>query len=762
MLNQPTSPWTNELAPTEPGWDVDHNPRFRLSLIWIVMVLPVLIIAVRLGQLQLALEEGFASAFSLTHEELEEIPARDGRIIAADGTVLADDVREYDVAIHYQSILDPPDDGWLTGKAKERLSKKEKKDKQKVAEEKQRLFAENEQRWQRLAELTERPLEELLDARQLVQKRVERIKSSVERRFRERQERLSAKTDKSSESDNSSWTTIWTRLREQLEESEERATGPRLVAEETRYHTVITGITADVKAELEAHQSLYPQLQVVVRTRRTYPLREFASHVIGFRKPITAEQLAERRETYPDGDPQDYRLGDSYGLDGVERTYDATLKGVRGQRKLIKNRRGEIIDSQVVREPRHGADVSLTIVADLQRLSEELLAKSLTATNEGAVDPESTHVGGRQVTCPQGGCIVAIDVNTGAVVAAASAPNFDLNLMVNPDAEAWQELISDRRSPLISRITKYPLPPGSVFKPITAAAAVESGTMHPGEVLACRGYLDRPDQPNRCLIFIHNHVGHGEINMADALCRSCNVYFYTAARRMGPQTLVDWARRFGIGQPTGIDLPTESAGRLPSPDQPQGQTNSRTKWKQADTLGLAIGQSTLEVTPLQMARMMAAIANDGFLVTPHLVGRSGPTSMIQQDDSQSKIPKPESKAIPGLHQGTLDAIREGLVMVVHDPRGTGYKTVRMKELTIAGKTGTAQTNGVDHAWFAGYVPAERPRYAFAVVLQNGGGGGKIAGPVAHQFVKGMIDAGLISKVTHVAETRVRKSKTAAE
>ena len=762
MLNRPTSPWTNELHPTEPGWDVDHNPRFRLSLIWIVLVIPVFVIAARLGQLQLALEEGFASAFSLTREELEEIPARDGRIIAADGTVLADDVREYDVAVHYQSILDPPDDGWLTGKAKERLNKKEKSDKRRVAEEKQRVFAENELRWQRLADLTERPIGDLLDARQQVQKRVERVRASVERRFRERQEKLDAKNEEEPDESATSWTSMWKRLRERLEESEERTTGPRLVAEETRYHTVVTGITADMKAELEAHQSLYPQLRITIRTRRTYPQKEFASHVIGYRKPITAEQLVERRAIYPEGDPQDYRLGDSYGLDGIERTYDATLKGTRGQRKLIKNRRGEIVDTQIVREPRHGADVSLTIAADLQRVSEELLSKALTATNEGAIDPESTHVGGRQVTCPQGGCIVAIDVHTGAVVAAASAPSFDLNLMVTTNAEAWNDLISDRRSPLISRITKYPLPPGSVFKPITAAAAVESGTMHPGDMLACRGYLDRPDQPHRCLIFIHNHVGHGDINMADALCRSCNVYFYTAARRMGAVALVDWARRFGIGQPTGIDLPTESPGRLPSPDQPQGAGQPRTRWKPADTLGLAIGQSTLEVTPLQMARMMAAIANDGFLVTPHLVGRSGPTSLMERDESQSAVPQPESIPIAGLHQGTLDAIREGLVMVVHDPHGTGYKTVRMKELTIAGKTGTAQTNGIDHAWFAGYVPAERPRYAFAVVLQNGGGGGKVAGPIAHQFVKGLIDAGLVTKATHVAETRPRKSKVASE
>ena len=161
------------------------------------------------------------------------------------------------------------------------------------------------------------------------------------------------------------------------------------------------------------------------------------------------------------------------------------------------------------------------------------------------------------------------------------------------------------------------LPPGSVFKVISAVAAIESGAMPPDVPFPCLGYLDSPEKRHRCYTFLHQHAGHGDVTLVDALCRSCNVYFFTAARRMGPETLVEWARQFGIGQPTGLDLPSEEAGRLPAPD------TQRTPWKPGDTLDLAIGQSKLEVTPMQMARVIAAVANNGYLVTPHLAANSG-------------------------------------------------------------------------------------------------------------------------------------------
>jgi penicillin-binding protein 2 len=177
---------------------------------------------------------------------------------------------------------------------------------------------------------------------------------------------------------------------------------------------------------------------------------------------------------------------------------------------------------------------------------------------------------------------------------------------------------------------------------------------------------------------------------------------------------------------------------------------NRRRWHPADTLGLAIGQADLLVTPLQMARVMAAIANGGQLVTPHFAGEAGPVAMSDAPSFRAIFPHPDPQQIPDLHPATLAQIRNGLDMVVNHPAGTAFKSVHMKEVNIAGKTGTAESGGSDHAWFAGYVPAEQPRVAFVVVLEHGGSGGKAAGPVAKNFVKCLLDLGLLTPSTDLA------------
>ncbi len=755
MFNRLTSIWS-EQSPAHGNWhDLDRNPQGRLILLWLAMLLPILVIGGRVAQLQLGLKDDFAAAFSLTTETVEEIPARDGRIFAADGTsILAGDVQRYDVAVHYPAIVDTPDDRWITSKAKPRLSKRDRRDKAKVAAEKQKVIAENEQLWTKLAGLTNRPVNELMESRKREQERVERIKKSVERRHFERHSEVETTAEPDRAQFDSLWFAVWQRIQQALTEPPERYQGPRLITEELEYCPVITDITADMRDEIEAHPDRYPYTRILVSTRRTYPQGELASHLIGARRPLSVEEIEKRKHAFPGGDPQDYRVGDSRGLFGLERSYDILLKGVRGQRAIVKNRRGEIVDTRIVRDPQHGRDLVLTLDIDVQRRSEQLLDKALKhVTLVREVDTESTRVARREPTCPKGGCIVALDVHTGAILAAATAPRYDLNMYVSPDSELWDDAMLDKRSPLFSRVTDMGLPPGSVFKVISAVASIESGTMPASALFHCQGYLDRPSD-HRCYSFLHQKVGHNDVTLADALCRSCNVYFFAAARRMGPQPIVDWARQFGIGQRTGIDLPSESTGHLPSPDLTVGKR--RSSWKPGDTLGLAIGQSSLEVTPLQMARVMAAIANDGYLVSPHLARHSGPAVMSESESSRNLLNPSELRPIHGLHRETLDHVREGLTMVVHDPRGTAYKTVRMKEVTIAGKTGTAQTSGDDHAWFAGYVPAERPKIAFVVVLEHGGGGGKAAGPLAHDFVKALIERKLIETSADVAAGQVQQ------
>jgi penicillin-binding protein 2 len=234
------------------------------------------------------------------------------------------------------------------------------------------------------------------------------------------------------------------------------------------------------------------------------------------------------------------------------------------------------------------------------------------------------------------------------------------------------------------------------------------------------------------------------MTLSDALAQSCNVYFFHHADRLGPDALTSWASRFGFGEPTGVDLPGEASGTLPTPGtirQIEGHA-----WRSGDTRLLSIGQGSLQATPLQVVRMMAAVANGGRLVTPHLVSRlelpalaHGRSAADLPDPAGDPIHVDPPRPIPGLHASTLAEIREGLQRVVADPCGTAHGTVHLESIAIAGKTGTAETGTgrAEHAWFAGYVPAERPKLAFVIVLEHAGDAAQAAGPVAKRLVRQM-------------------------
>lgn len=743
MLNRLSNLWTDDADHSHP-WNPDRTPTLRLAMMWIGILLPMVAIILRMAQLQIVLQDDFVSGFEQTYEVFEDIPARQGRILAADGSVLAGEEERYDLQMNYRLIQQPADERWLRGEARRNLDRKERKDSQKVEAEEQRVLNRREELWAAVSKLTQRDAQELADTRIAIQQRIAQMKEDVIRKRGEREARKAADPP-STETAGTGLRAIWNRVRKELTEPPTRSLDSEPLVEEVSCHTIVAGVNSDVRAEIEAHPERYPGLQIAVQTRRVYPQGELGSHLVGSRTPLSADEVRQRRQA--DASSLD-RIGDSIGRNGLERKYDAHLRGARGQRRLLKNRRGDVITSEVLREPRHGRDLVLTLDVDVQRRAEQLLDEALmTVTAADTVDDEATHLPTGQPTCPKGGCIVAVDVYSGAVLAAASAPRFDLNLLTHPDREQWNDLMADPRKPMFSRVTHMKVAPGSVFKVISAVASLESGTVNPDVPIPCRGYLDRPDQ-HRCAIYRNHKVGHGDMLLADALCRSCNVYFFAAARRMGPQPLVDWATRFGFGQRTGIDLPSEEAGHLPSPDeQVQGH---RRRWYPGDTLGLAIGQADLEVTPLQMVRAMAAVANGGQLVTPHLAGETGPVSLGESPSFRPTFSHPEPQPIQGLHSETLAHIREGLEMVVNHPGGTAYKTAKLKDVRMAGKTGTAETGGVDHAWFAGYVPSEQPRVAFVVVLEHGGSGGKSAGPVARQFVSRLLELGLVTPTTNLA------------
>jgi penicillin-binding protein 2 len=448
------------------------------------------------------------------------------------------------------------------------------------------------------------------------------------------------------------------------------------------------------------------------------------------------------------------------GRMGVERQYEATLRGHRGVAVESADHSGHVLTSYHPEEPVPGRDVVLTLDVALQRTAEELLQS---ASERRAITSGFTE--------SSGGAIIVMDIRDGAILAAASAPRFDPNLFVRGQTEDRARLLADKTQPLFNRVCSMALPPGSTFKVLTAVALMESAAVDPDEPFVCQGYLHQPDR-QRCQIYVRQGVGHGEVSLADALSVSCNVYFFHFAAQMGPRPLVDWAERFGFGRPTGIDLPGEAAGTLPSPESigrgrrtspsnanhdgksPPETSSVPVSWRSADTQSMAIGQGSLTTTPLQIVRMMAAVANGGRLVTPHVLERveqqradrelgDKPTS--PPDNGSQTIHVPPPRLIPALQQKTLRAVRDGLRRVVADANGTAHATVYLESIAIAGKTGTAET-GEDrpsHAWFAGYAPADEPKLAFVVVLEHAGEAATASGPLAKRLVVRMDQMGLL-------------------
>lgn len=738
MFNQPT----HNFHHTEPAgeWSLDRRPGFRLMWLFVGIAIPIGVIAFRMGRLQVALPERFIERFERTTTTTERIAARNGRILGSDGRVLAADRRSFRLEVQYRWLEDPPDERWLRREALSRLDRRQRRDPERVGQAKADVLRRRADLWRQLATMTATSPAELAKQRQAIQTRVQRIVASVIERRKSRER--SASPQKKRPADVPLVRKIWSKLRRELTTSPHRGRlDPVIVKEELDYHEFDVTVNLRAAAELESQPARFPGVRIRAISDRIYPQAALAAHVVGVRLPVREDEL-NRQRSISGGDVPKIEPGDLVGKSGIESTYDSLLRGSGGTRETIHSRRGEQLESKLTIPPTTGRDVVLTLNLKLQAHIEEILKRVL-ETN--AARPSGSHDDG---TRSAGAAVVVLDVRTGAVLASVSAPSFVLADAAHPTPERWQQLLNDPRRPFFNRVTQMQIPPGSVFKAVSAVAMLEHNAVNPDAEFHCQGYLSRPDQ-HRCYVYRHFGVGHGGIGLNDAIAKSCNVYFFRGAQRLGAEPLVDWAARFGIGRATGIDLPGERTGNLPLPPSkrqdivladwsPQPRKTKSPPWYPGDTLGLAIGQSWLTVTPLQIARMMAAIANGGELVTPHLVARIGPVAGA--GTRQPVVNAPAPRKIGGIAPDTLARIREGLERVVNHPGGTGYKSVRHEQIRIAGKTGTAEVGGdkLDHAWFAGYAPAHQPKVAFAVVLEHGGSGGKAAGPVAKQVVSAML------------------------
>lgn len=453
---------------------------------------------------------------------------------------------------------------------------------------------------------------------------------------------------------------------------------PLLAWEDVDFRTV---------AYLSEWGELLPGVAVLPMPRRVYPNGALAAHLLGYVGSTQPED---------DGRTWHYRLPDPHGRAGLEARYDALLSGVNGEELLRVDSRGYTRERWSSTPARAGTDLTLTLDLALQRAAEEALA-------------------GRP------GAVVALDPRNGDVLALASAPAYDLNAFIPGIASAdWKALLGNPDKPLINRAIQAQYAPGSVFKPFVALAALGLG-FDPDTLYACTGIYTDHRQRLRCA----NRYGHGELDLRQALMRSCNPYFCHIGDQIGYAAIAAVAEQAGFGARTGLDLPGEAGGHLPTPEWKLRRFGQQ--WGIADTVQCSIGQGFLTATPLQVAHATAAIASGGALYRPRLVA-FGKT----RGDLQRRLP---------WSAADLAVVVEGMRMAVR--AGTG-QTMQVEGVDVAGKTGTAEY--IDrgrrrkHAWSVAFAPADAPTIVVCAMLDNGVGGGRDAGPIVQKVLSAHLHA----------------------
>lgn len=463
-----------------------------------------------------------------------------------------------------------------------------------------------------------------------------------------------------------------------------------------------TDVSRETVFELEENK---PELSGVVskiRAMRYYPFGKVASHILGYLGRISADEYKNQEEDRYDRDAW-------LGRGGIEKSFEGTLRGMDGGKQVEVNSLGRHLKIISEKHPVAGHNVNLTIDA---RLQEEI----------------SRVLGGRK------GAAVLLDIERGEVLAMVSKPEFDPNVFVMPEeGETRLNLFKDKEDvPLLNRGIGAEFPPGSVFKLVTALAALETGKITPETRFFCPGRfrVSAYSRPFKCW----KETGHGSVNLYQAIERSCNVYFYHLGARIGVSNLARYSHELGFGDLVQLELTNIAEGLVP--DEKWKQEHFKQEWYQGETLNFAIGQGYLLVTPLQVARLIGLLATEG--VMPQV-------TVIQDEKPQERINMHQ------VHAKNIRTIKEAMLRVVQSDFGTA-KLARVEFMEVAGKTGTAQVpHGKEaHSWFSGFFPYDHPKYALVIIIEHGGSGGLNAAKLAKEIMIGMKDMGFLPGVRHAA------------
>lgn len=444
---------------------------------------------------------------------------------------------------------------------------------------------------------------------------------------------------------------------------------------------------------IEENRELLKGVDYSIDPIRLYPTDFRASHIIGYTKEISETMLKKQQGDY-------YKQGDLIGTTGLEAGYENYLRGEKGYKFILQDNKGREVgplndgnnDIQAV----SGYDLILSIDAEVQKYAENLL--------EGRT-----------------GGIVAMDPNNGEIICLVSKPDYDLNYFSGKlSPQIWTMLNTDSRKPLFNRATQTKYPPGSTYKMVSAIAALQEGILKPNSTIPCEGSFRFGDR------VFGDHGAYGSITIPTAIEHSSNVFFYKLVLRIGLDNWSKYGQIMGFGNKTGIDIPEETKGLLPSTEYYNKRYGPK-GWSQGFVVSLGIGQGELGVSPLQMALYTSIMANSGTFVQPHLV------RYMKNPATGEMIPIQFKKHDVPINKEHFKVIQKGMYLVVNG-NGTA-RSIRTSDVIIAGKTGTAQNpHGNDHSWFIAYAPYDDPKIAICVMVENAGFGATVAAPIAQRII----------------------------
>ena len=482
----------------------------------------------------------------------------------------------------------------------------------------------------------------------------------------------------------------------------------------TKAIRIADNISREAVAEFSESSDKFVGINIVVEPVRQYTSGSLASHILGYAGKINSQEYEQRKSTYGSND--------IIGKTGIEYVFEEYLKGKNGTKQIDMAVDGTTTAEYVSKEATAGSDVVLTIDANLQKVTEDALASNIQKIASGGF--------GKAYNAKAGACVV-MNVNSGEVLAMASYPNYDPSDFVGGiSTEAWNNYTNNTAKPLVDKAIQNSYSPGSTYKMVTAIAGLESGAINLNTKINDVGVYRKYGISMNCWYYTDYHRGHGYLNVSEAIEKSCNYFFYETGDRMGIDKLAEFARYFGLGTKTGIELQGETAGVLADRETKKQKHPDDQNWNPGNTLNASIGQGDNEFSPLQMARYISMLANGGHKIDVSIVKtiRNSDGSEASREEINKFVNKKlgleeDTQEEKQLNPNYLNAVLQGMKSVTSDTGGTAYVRFKDFNISVGGKTGSAEApNNQVHAWFVGFAPFENPEIAIVVMVENGGHG----------------------------------------